>query len=95
MVVLTAVLLAAEGKADALEAEFKTLVPKVLKDPGALVYIVHRAVDNPGKFMVYEQYENQEAFQAHSKTEHFRAWGQATRGMFAGRAEIQFYNKVV
>ena len=94
MVVLTAILMAAEGKGDAVEAEFKKLVPQVLKDPGALAYIVHRAVDNPNKFLVYEQYENQDAFQAHSKTEHFKAWGLATRGMYAGRAEIQFYNKV-
>jgi quinol monooxygenase YgiN len=94
MVVLTAILMTVEGKGDALEAEFKKLVPKVLKDQGALAYIVHRAADNPNKFMVYEQYENQEAFQAHSKTEHFKAWGAATRGMFAARGEIQFYNKV-
>ncbi len=94
MVILTAIMVASEGKADIIEEEFKKLVPKVLKDPGALMYIVHRAADNPSKFMVYEQYESQEAFQAHSKTDHFRAWGQATRGMYAGRAEIQFYNKV-
>ena len=94
MVILTAILMAAEGKADAIEAEFKKLVPQVLKDPGAMMYIVHRAADNPNKFMVYEQYESQDAFKAHSQTEHFKAWGQATRGMYAGRAEIQFYNKV-
>jgi quinol monooxygenase YgiN len=94
MVVLTAILIAAEGKGDAVEAEFIKLVPKVLKDPGALAYIVHRAVDNPNKFLVYEQYENQESYQAHSKTEHFKAFGQGIRGLLTGRAEVQFYNKV-
>jgi len=95
MVVLTAVLTAVEGKAGIIEDEFKKLVPKVLQDPGTLMYIVHRSVDDPNIFMVYEQYENQAAYEAHSKTEHFRAWGQAVRGMFAGRPEIKFYNKVV
>ena len=94
MVVLTAILTAVEGKGDAVEAEFKKLTPQVLKDPGALAYIVHRAVDNPNKFMVYEQYENQEAFQYHGKTEHFRAFRQASRDLFVGRSEAQFYNKV-
>jgi quinol monooxygenase YgiN len=94
MIVLTATVIAVEGKGNLLESEFKKLVPKLLKGPGILAYIVHRGVDNPNKFMIYEQYENQEAFQAHSETEHFKAWGKATQGMIAGRPEIQFYNKI-
>ena len=94
MVVLTAILKAAEGKGDAVEAEFKALVPKVMKDPGTLNYAIHRAVDDPTKFLVYEVYESREALQAHGQTEHFKAFGAATRGMFAARAELQFWNKV-
>ncbi len=58
MVVLTAIAIAAEGKGDDIEREFKKLAPKVLKDPGVITYTIHRAVDNPNKFLVYEQYEN-------------------------------------
>jgi quinol monooxygenase YgiN len=95
MVVLTAIFQAAEGKGDDIEREFKKLTPKVLKDPGAITYAIHRAVDNPNKFLVYEQYESQDAFKYHQQTEHFKAYRQATRGMFIGQTEITFYNKVV
>lgn len=95
MIVLTAIIKAAEGKGDTIEAEFKKLVPKVLKDPGTLGYAVHRAVDDPNKFLVYEMYENREALTYHGQTEHFKALGQATRGMYTGRTEITFWNKVV
>ena len=95
MVVLTAIFQAAEGKGDDIEREFKKLAPKVLKDPGAITYTIHRAVDNPNKFLVYEQYENQDAFKYHQQTEHFKAYRQATRGMTIGQTEITFYNKVV
>ncbi|MDD5287736.1 MAG: putative quinol monooxygenase [Dehalococcoidales bacterium] len=95
MVVLTAILKAVEGKGDDIEREFKKLAPIILKDPGALGYAVHRAVDDPNKFLVYEQYENQEALKYHGQTAHFKAFNQATRGMFAARAEITFYNKIV
>jgi len=94
MVVLTAILKAAEGKGDAAAEEFKKLVPIVVKDPGTLGYMVCRAVDDPNKFIVVEQYENQEALTYHGQTAHFKAFGVATRGMFAGRPELAFWNKV-
>ena len=94
MVVLTAILKTVDGRGDEVEAEFKKLVPKVLQDPGTLTYAVHRAVDDANKFLVYERYENEEALKYHTSTNHFKELGQATRGMFAGRAEIQRYNIV-
>jgi quinol monooxygenase YgiN len=94
MVILTAILRAAEGKGDDVEKEFKKLALKVLKDPGAIAYAVHRAVDDPNKFFIYEQYESQDAFKYHQQTEHFKAYRQATRGLYSGQTEITFYNKV-
>lgn len=94
MIVLTAIIHTAEGKGDAVETEFKKLVPMVLKDPGAIAYALHRAVDDPNKFLVYEIYENQAALDYHRQTEHFKAFGLATKGMYAARAEISYWNKV-
>jgi len=94
MVALTAILKTVDGRGDEVEAEFKKLVPKVLQDPGTLAYAVHRAVDDPNKFLVYERYENQEALKYHGSTDHFKEFGRTTREMFAGRAELQFYNIV-
>jgi quinol monooxygenase YgiN len=94
MVILTAHLKALPGMGDDLEREFKKLAPKVLNDPGAITYIVHRAADDPDKFLVYEQYENQDAFKKHSQTEHFKAYKEATKGMVTGKTEVIFYNKI-
>ena len=95
MIVLVATLKANEGKADAILEEFKKLVPKVLRDPGTVGYLVCRPGDDPNKIVVIEQYENREALAFHGQAEHFKAFNAATRGMFAGRAEIQFLNTVV
>jgi len=94
MIVLLATMKANEGKADAIIAEFAKLVPKVLKDPGTVGYMICRGTDDPNKIVVVEQYENREALQLHGQSEHFKAFNAATRGMFAGRAEIQVLNKV-
>jgi quinol monooxygenase YgiN len=94
MIVIAATLTTIEGKGDFVEQEFKKLVPLVLKVPGTLGYAIHRAVKDPNKFLVYEQYENQEALQAHGQNLDFKAFNQTTRGMFVGRAEITMYNKI-
>jgi quinol monooxygenase YgiN len=95
MIVVAAVLKAAEGKGDTLEQEFRKLVPKVLKDPGAIAYAVHRAIDDPNKFLVYEKYESRDALRLHGSTPHFRAFSQATASLVAGRAEVTLYNEVI
>ncbi|MGP8080022.1 MAG: putative quinol monooxygenase [Dehalococcoidales bacterium] len=94
MIILTAIMQAVAGKGDDVEREFKKLTPKVLKDPGAVTYIVHRAVDDPNKFLVYEQYENDDAFKYHVQTDHYQAFRQGTKGMFIGKTEVTLYNKV-
>jgi quinol monooxygenase YgiN len=94
MIVLTAIATAAEGKADTIIAEIKKLQPKVVKDPGCLGYTAHQAVDNPNKIMFYELYESQDALKYHGQTEHFKAFGLATKGMWAARTEMTFWNKL-
>lgn len=79
MVILMATLKANEGQGDAVAEEFKKLVPKILKDPGTVGYLVSRVANDPNKFIVIEQYESREALQFHGQTEHFKAFNAATR----------------
>ena len=94
MIVVAAKLKAAEGKGDELEKEFRKLKPKVLKDPGAISYIVHRKVDAPNEFLIYEKYESGEALKFHSSTEHFKAFSKAIGPLLDGRAEVSIYNEL-
>ena len=94
MIVVAATLKAVEGKADELEQEFRRLVPKVLKDPGAISYVVHRGVDDPTKFFVYEKYESRDAITHHTSTEHFKEFSKATASLLDGRPEVGFYSEL-
>lgn len=94
MLVVCAVLKTVDGKGDEVEQEFKKLVPSVLKDPGTITYVVHRAIDDPNKFLVYEKYDDMDALKLHSSTDHFREFGRATASMFSGRPEISLYNPI-
>ena len=94
MIVVAALLKVVDGKGDELEQEFRKLVPKVLNDPGAISYVVHRNIDDPSKFFVYEKYESRDALKYHSSTEHFKEFSRAIAAMLSGRPEIGLYSEI-
>jgi quinol monooxygenase YgiN len=94
MIVVAAKLKAVEGKEDELEHEFRKLVPKVLKDPGAISYAVHRRVDAPNDFFVYEKYDSMEALKLHGSTEHFKEFSKAIASLLDGRPEVGIYQEL-
>ena len=94
MIVVAATLKAVEGKGDALEQEFKKLVPKVLKDPGTIAYALHRSVDDPNKFFVYEKYQDRDTLKMHSQTQHFKDFSRTIAPLLSGRPEMGLYNEI-
>src|SRR4051812_39285086 len=50
------------------------MVAPTRAEPGNLMYLVHRSVNEPRRFMLYEQYKDQAAFDAHRASEHFQQY---------------------
>jgi quinol monooxygenase YgiN len=42
-------------------------------EPGCLEFSVYQRQDEPRRFLLYERYESEEAFQAHRQAPHFKA----------------------
>ena len=42
------------------------------QEPGCLLFVGHRSVEDPRNFFLYEQYVDEAAFQAHTQTQHFK-----------------------
>ncbi len=74
-----------EGKGDEYQENIKELAVKVRKDPGTIRYVVHRLIDDPSKFFVYEQYENEEAVKLHGSTPHFKEYRKLTANVIKER----------
>jgi quinol monooxygenase YgiN len=54
------------GKADEYVAAFAPLLEQAEKEPGTLLYAVHRSIDDPYVFWTTEVYASDDAFAAHS-----------------------------
>jgi (4S)-4-hydroxy-5-phosphonooxypentane-2,3-dione isomerase len=58
-----------EGKADEYVAAFAPLLEQAEKEPGTILYAVHRSKDDPHVFWTTEAYADDDGFAAHSASE--------------------------
>jgi autoinducer 2-degrading protein len=72
MIVIMATIEVNKGKGEDFIKEYRKALPKVLKDPGAMAYILHRDISNPDKFYFYEKYADKKATEFHTTTPHFK-----------------------
>ena len=61
------------GNAEAIAAALRDYVPLVRAEPGCLACTVHRAQQDRREFLLYEQYRDDDALDAHRASTHFRA----------------------
>ena len=62
-----------EGVEKEVLAHLKQMVALSRQEPGCRVYIVNQSVDDPRRLVLYEQYDDQDAFQAHLSQPYFNA----------------------
>jgi quinol monooxygenase YgiN len=60
------------GEEDAVAAALARLIEPSRAEPGNLGYKVHRDPENPAVFLLYEQYESEDAYAAHGASPHFQ-----------------------
>ncbi len=72
MMVLVAMFQAQAGRGDEVARLLGSMVPHSLAEPGCVMYIVNRAVEDTNAFLLYEQYRDQAALDEHRETEAFQ-----------------------
>lgn len=72
MLIITAKVKIQPGRSEEFLEAYRWMKPKVMNDPGALLYDLHRSAGDPDEFIFYEKYESREAFDYHLSTQHFR-----------------------
>jgi len=72
MYVVAAQYYAKEGKDNEIAAILQTMIPISRAEPGCALYTVNRSVDDPRKFLLYEQYHDKSGYEAHMATDAFK-----------------------
>jgi len=74
MLVLAVAWTANPGKEEEMAEVFRSLENASRREPGCLMYIVHRHRENPAQFFVYEQYADEAALETHRQSTHFQQY---------------------
>jgi (4S)-4-hydroxy-5-phosphonooxypentane-2,3-dione isomerase len=73
-----------EGKAEQYVATFASLLEQARKEPGTLLYAIHRSKDDPHVFWTTEIYADEAAFAAHGASEAHAAAAPVFTELIAG-----------
>jgi quinol monooxygenase YgiN len=82
---------ARDGEADRVAEILSRFLPEAQREPGAQLFLISRAKDNPAQFLFYELFRDEAAFKAHQESEHFKTYiaGQALP-LLARRERMQY-----
>ena len=94
MVVLVVTWMAKMGRETEVAALFSKLTEESRKEPGCLMYQVHRHKTEPRRFLIYEQYKDDTALEAHRAAPHFLQFARKDLPRLADRVEGQLYEAV-
>lgn len=61
-----------EGAEEEVAAVLREMVPISNAEPGCALYVVNRAIDDPRRFLLYEQYHDRAGYEAHTQTDAFK-----------------------
>ena len=67
-------MLAKPGSETELQQSLDTLAGLSRKEPGCVMYLVHRGMDAPQRFFLYEQYRDNAAVEAHRAADYYHRY---------------------
>ena len=91
MVVLAVTWMAKTGRESEVAAIFEKLSAGSRKEPGCLMYQVHKHKTDSRRFFIYEQYKDDAALEAHRAAPHFLQHAKKELPRVADRVEGHLY----
>ncbi|MFC5277431.1 putative quinol monooxygenase [Halorubrum rubrum] len=92
MIVLHAVFPIEQDRLDEALDHARTLVEESNREDGTIEYRAATDVEDGTTLRFFEQYEDAAAFEAHTETDHFRAFEAALPDLLAGEPEVRRFD---
>jgi quinol monooxygenase YgiN len=85
---------ARSGCEEEIEGVLRELAPASRAEPGCRRYLVTRSATEPGRYVLFEEYDDEAAFQAHRESEHFKRLVLKDGARFLESRDVTFYEMV-
>jgi len=94
MTVLAVIWMTKPGHEEEAARVFGILTTESRKEPGCLMYVVHRHRSDPARFFVYEQYVDDAALEAHRNSPHFLEYARKQLPLLGERLQGDLYEPI-
>ena len=96
MIISVIAILTSKKDTDAtLQIELKKLLNATLDEPGCLSYEIYEYSEEKGRYIVIDQWENEEALAKHQASPHFKYFIHISPALLANPIEIKSLNRLV
>ena len=96
MIVLLAKYYAKPGKVQTVLEQLRQMGELVQeREPGCILYQVSRSQENPDFLLLYEQYVDQAAVEAHRATPHFQSYILDTIIPMLEKREVEYFDLII
>ena len=94
MTVLAVIWMTKPGHEEEADRVFRILTTESRKEPGCLMYVVHRHRSDPARFFVYEQYVDDAALETHRNSPHFLEYARKQLPLLGERLQGDLYEPI-
>ncbi|MEJ7608340.1 MAG: putative quinol monooxygenase [Bryobacteraceae bacterium] len=94
VVSVVAEMVAKPGKEEELRAELLKMLQATRKEAGCIQYDLHAHIDQPGRFVFYENWATVEALERHSKSDHIQAFRAIRGNLLQEDARVEKYTRI-
>lgn len=94
MLILTVHVTIQAGHEDEIIPSLRILQEETRREPGCLMYIVQRSRENPRRYLIYEQYRDEAALEAHRNSPHFKEYGTNGFYRFVEQRQAELFNPI-
>ena len=74
MIVLKVDMLVKPGAEEKCKEYIRIMQEHTRKEPGCLLYVGHQSIEDPRRFLFYEQYRDEAALEAHRNAPYFKQY---------------------
>jgi quinol monooxygenase YgiN len=82
------------GKDEELARRIEELVLASRKDPGVMIYDLHRSAADPALWFLYERYESQEHFDRHRENSVLRRFVADAATLLEGKLDVRTFKVI-
>jgi quinol monooxygenase YgiN len=92
MIVIDGAMEIGAGSVETFRALSRELVDETLREPGCAAYSFAESISRPGRFVIFEEFADQAAFEEHTRADHYRRWSRALKDVEVLEVSIVRYD---